>query len=153
MARSRFPYYIAGLAALAAAAPAQASRTDSAAAVADAKWGVPCGGTQVLVRRGDLTDPRRLAEASYEWPAGSENQPADFYNCTITFRWGYISDASFCTAVVHERGHLAGWRAAPGEEFVRADGTRDVMHSARTRSVMYPEQKRVWPGCRHGWQT
>lgn len=152
MARSsRFPFYIAGLAALAAAAPAQASRSDDARAVSDAKWGAPCGGTQVTVARGDLPsapgENRRLANASYQWTGHADNAPS-YRNCKITFRRGKIATPQFCSGRVHEGGHLAGWRARPGQEYVREDGTLDRHHSANRRSIMFPRYVRPYAGCR-----
>ncbi len=44
-----------------------------------------------------------------------------------------------CRVLLHGYHHLAGYRAKPGNEFVRPDGTLDDYHSRNPRSIMHPD--------------
>lgn len=122
-------------------------RVLAAELIAKKVWGPVCGGQPITVRRANLPQGR-LARASYRFSADGAEQPARYFDCVIEVRGGRVPWRRFCTAIVHEIGHLAGWRARPGEEYVRPDGTRDRFHSGSRRSVMYPEFVRAYPRCR-----
>lgn len=122
-------------------------RVAAAENIAEAAWGQVCGGAPVDVHRGDVPEGA-LARARYRFPSGSNDQADRYFNCEITLKRGTIPWGKFCTALVHEYGHLAGWRARSGEEFVRGDGTKDRYHARSRRSIMYPHFEHVFSGCR-----
>lgn len=112
-------------------------RIQLALLIAERKWGPACGG-QVTVRRAELP-AGRLAQASYRFPFGAADDPAAYFGCVIEIRGGRVPWRRFCWAVaLHEYGHLAGWRAPPGQQVVWPDGTNDAHHSRNPRSVMFP---------------
>ncbi len=122
---------------LAAPAGAQFNRVAAAKAVANRVWRSPCNG-QVTTRRGVL-DASVAANAYYS--LGQPGQP--YTDCVVTFNavlyaHGRANYQAFCSTLLHEWGHLAGYRAPPGQEAIRADGTLDPFHSRDPRSVMFP---------------
>lgn len=97
-------------------------RIDRATAIAGVVWGpAPCG--DVSLRWGPLP-PEVDAVAHIEACAVE-------FNTTRSARtW-----PEFCTTMIHEWGHLAGYRHPEGLR--RADGTVDHLHSPNARSVMH----------------
>lgn len=47
-------------------------------------------------------------------------------------------------------GHAHGWRAPPGEEYVRPDGTLDPLHSNDPMNIMWPFEIDYWAPCANG---
>lgn len=141
-------FLCAGTMALVQSAAAGPDRVQAALAIAERYWGPLCCTGGVTVTRGDLSDGVR-AHASYDYPPGGEDDPSRYYHRRITVRRGHIAWKYFCTAIVHEAGHLAGWRAERGQEYVRADGTADRLHSNDPFNVMYPRLAHIFPAC-HG---
>lgn len=138
-----------GVALLAAStATAGPERVAEAQRIAEQQWGVPCGGAEVTVTRGNV----RGANASWQHPFHAPDDTRSYYNCTITFRRGHIPWGEFCTVFNHEWLHLMAWRAKSGKEYIgqRKDGTRyaDRLHSRNPRSVMFPRFVRVHHSCK-----
>jgi hypothetical protein len=120
-------------AALILAAPAQAhhsptSRVHDDRHIAATFWGpTVCGGQDVMtvpITRADLPTPT-IGLAFTD-------------TCSIEVADIKWSSQELCDVLVHEFGHLAGWRAPEGQEFIRPDGTPDYAHSADPHNVMYP---------------
>jgi hypothetical protein len=128
-------------------APAGLDRVVAAEAIAKAKFGSICNNQPITIRRGALP-PGRLARASWQYMADGPDDPGTYFDCVITLAHGHFPWPRFCTVVAHEVGHLAGYRAPAGQEFVRPDGTLDRFHSRNERSLMYPRFVAVWPPCR-----
>jgi hypothetical protein len=118
-----------------------ADRTTIAKAIAVARWGNVCAGQAIGVSRG-LTDGA-MARSYYSFNGLLPDDGSKYRNCSIKFRNGTIAWPEFCTAIVHEYGHLAGWRPAPGTAF-----PGDPFHSGNPNSVMYPNYVLPWPKCR-----
>lgn len=131
---------------------AGADRVKEMQAIATAKWGPVCGGQPVQVIRGRLPKDT-LAHATWRFPLATPDDPSTYSDCKITYRAGHISWPVFCSAGVHEYGHLAHWRAKPGREYVHVDAqgreTHDFAHSADPASIMHPTQETIWPACRN----
>lgn len=90
---------------------AHAWRVERAQSIAEVVWHNPCNGTARLVQSVDIDG---YAEA-------------DIDRCVVYVLRG-APWLDFCTAVLHEYGHLAGFR----------DPTNwDPMHSGNPRSVMF----------------
>ena len=131
-------------AALPATAGAAPDRVAAAVAIAEQKWGPVCQGATVPVLRADIA---ALAYAEYRFVLGNDDNRAAYFDCRILFKRGRIPWPKFCTAMVHEYGHLAAWRAPLGGEAVRPDGTVDRKHSINPRKIMFPRYMRPWPRC------
>lgn len=135
----------------ASSANAASGRVALAQIIAQRTWGTVCDGVPVTVRHGTLP-PTVAARATYNYGNLGPDTASAFYNCRITISPGPISWNDFCTLYDHETGHLAGWRAAPGQAYMRqsADGSfrLDYTHSRNTRSLMYPVFIAVYRRCR-----
>jgi hypothetical protein len=128
------------------------SRVLAAQTVAYQKWGTVCGGSPVTVRHGAIPSDR-VAQATYNYGSLGPDNSAGYYNCRIvvglklTLVW-----SDFCTMLVHEYGHLAGWRAPLGQEYMRQapDGTFSIdhLHSRNPRSLMFARLINVYPRCK-----
>jgi len=114
------------------APPAHAGwRIDRARAVAAEVWNDPCA-SRVRVEWG-------IPLADYGARAWSYVEP----DCVVGFSIiEHLPWMHFCTAMVHEYGHLAGYTHPVG--VLQEDGTRDHTHSPYSDSVMFPELPRVW---------
>lgn len=55
--------------------------------------------------------------------------------------------AKLCRVIVHEFGHLAGWMAAPGEEFVDGSGRVDPEHHRSRWHLMSAGLIPFWRPC------
>ncbi len=130
----------AAIAALLIAAPAQAhhsptSRVHNARHVAAQIWGPSvCGDT--------MTVP--IVRAWLPPPIAARAFPD---RCVIELNIQPFTTFALCVVLVHEYGHLAGWRPPPGQAFIRPDGTVDAVHSRNPRSVMYPSTIARFPPC------
>jgi hypothetical protein len=96
-----------------------------AVASAEKRWGgTRCEGIELLYRRlgTDL-----IAEA--EWDP-SELDPTVYQHCSITFDTSLISFPHYCATLVHEYGHLAGFREEGGPDL--------GLHSRNRQNLMYP---------------
>ncbi len=109
-------------------------------------WGPVCGGQGVAITRSQLP-AGRLGYAQYSYRLGDENRPERYFDCQITLAPVAVRAAKLCTIVVHEFGHLSGWRARPGREYMSPDGELDAFHSANARSVMFPRYRRAFHRC------
>lgn len=137
------------MAALVVAAPAQAQVTAQSLEIAKTVWHNPCAEVGIQVKR-DLiyddqgkVDTRSLARAYVD----KDRETGRVTVCEITVSSLYrFSPAAFCAVAIHETGHLAGWRAPPGQEFIRLymDGSGGVYgvpeptHSNNPRKIMGP---------------
>lgn len=140
-------WILAVLAATLLTTPAEARLspvTQASKDIAMRVWVQPCGGV-VHIRRDYFADYRnggvdyRIAAMAF-----TDDGP-----CRIVINRALrFTPAALCTVVLHEVGHVAGYRAAPGTEFIYPDGTLDREHSANRRSVMFPFFRRVDPRCR-----
>ena len=135
------------VAALAWPAPSAATLSPITArskAIGEHVWNEPCwrwGG--VHIRRDYIDDGVDahsrvvLGEATVD-----RDSNGDVVACRVTINKRFVfSPGALCTIVVHELGHLAGYRAPEGEQFVwYANGARidDYDHSRSRDSVMYP---------------
>lgn len=127
-----------------AAARAAASPMDgpSLAVMQQAWGGSVCGGGPIRLLRVPME--RGRVGRSFVGPF-----PANDGHCFILINSRYrFSNSAYCHLIVHEGGHLAGWRAPKGTEAVTANGTLDPYHSRDPRSVMAPNPYYVTPGCR-----
>lgn len=97
-----------------------------AQAIARAVWHNPCNGAVDLAW--DVTDP------ALEGYVSLTDEP-----CTVHLRPGYASWGELCTTVIHEYGHVAGFRDMTN--------TDDVYHSRNPDSVMYPVYGGPDPRC------
>ncbi len=116
--------------------------------IAEQTWGEVCQGEPVPVQRADIPT---LGLAEFAHPPGMDGDRYRYTGCRILLRRGRISWPKFCTTVVHEVGHLAAWRARPGEEFVQTfpDGRRvpDPSHSRNPHKVMHPSYTKPFRKC------
>ena len=114
---------------ISAEANADTKRVQKAQAIAVEKWGNICDG-QVKVYRAELEDGR-IAEAG---------------DCEVRFQKNMVLYwESFCTAMIHEYGHLFGY-TPPAKYFNPANPN----HSTDPRSVMFPYQTAWHPSCIRG---
>lgn len=131
---------LALLAALLIAAPAHAhlsptSRVHNARHVATQIWGpTVCGDTMAVP----------IVRVALPPPIAARAFPD---RCHIELNDQRWTTFALCVSLVHEIGHLADWRAAPGQAFIRPDGTIDDVHSRNPRSVMYPTIIAAFPPC------
>jgi hypothetical protein len=56
-----------------------------------------------------------------------------------------------CLLLQHEIGHDLGYRSAPGQEYVREDGTLDAYHSRDPNSIMTASTLPPTYGCMRRW--
>ncbi len=122
------------------------TRVEQARAIALERSGPVCQGAVVPIGRSDSV--RGLARASYKFPAGLPDDRAGYFDCTINFRPGRIPWPEFCSAMVHEYLHLAGWRAVEGKQFVSSEGVQDRHHSSDPKSIMFVRVERIYAQCR-----
>lgn len=136
-------FIIAGVAGV-ASSPASAApdRVAIAKAIATERWGAVCAGQPISIVRGLPAGDPATARSYYSFDGSQPDNGALYHNCSIHFRGGAISWPVFCTAVVHEYGHLAGWRPVIGQQF-----PGDRFHSGNINSVMYPHYVRPWAKC------
>lgn len=128
---------------------AQAQVTVQSLDIARVVWHDPCANVGIEVRRDRIygeqgvVDRNALGRAYVE----RDRETGQITRCEITISslWRF-SPAAFCAVTLHEAGHLAGWRAPPGQEFVRLymDGSGGVYgvaeptHSNNPRKIMGP---------------
>ncbi|MGI8624182.1 MAG: hypothetical protein ACR2NB_12025 [Solirubrobacteraceae bacterium] len=131
---------------LPAAASAQFNRTAAAKTVANRVWHTPCNG-HIATLRGYLAEPT-VANAAHETePPGQPYTGCVVTFDTLVFAAGLSSYDTFYSVLLHEVGHLAGYRAPAGQEAIRLDGTLDPLHTRNPKSVMYPSLDRDDPRC------
>lgn len=128
------------------------SRVLAAQAIAQQKWGTVCGTSPVTVRHG-VIPPDRVAQAAYNYGNLGPDNPLGYYACRITIGLNQVLPwSNFCTMLVHEYGHLAGWRAPKSQEYMRQapDGSFSIdhMHSRNPRSLMFARLINIYPRCR-----
>lgn len=104
-------------------------RTDVAEALALARWhGTHCNSK---IRVEFVSYGRGFSDvvADARWSAGDSST---YFDCRIVFNLDHvaISFVYFCAALMHEYGHLSGWREPHG-----LDGG---IHSRDPTSIMYP---------------
>jgi hypothetical protein len=96
--------------------------------IAQAKWGTPtCGQPQLLVRAPSAYEREYATSLNGRSPVAW----ADVDHCAIIVNPEYriYTAARRCHVIVHEWGHLAGYRDPAN--------TADPLHSRDPRSVMY----------------
>jgi hypothetical protein len=103
--------------------------------VATWRWGNVCDGN-VSIRKGPLKPPL------IAWASWSRDNGGKIIDCSITYsdsrHWEWWD---ICRATAHEFGHLEGWTAKPGHEFVWRDRHglhHDFGHSRKRSSLMWP---------------
>lgn len=114
------------------------------------RYGNPCGGEHIWIRRGGH-NPGSVGSARWSFkPDGTKTQ------CSVHFRYGRIPDDAFCTTGAHEWLHLAGYRPPPKYAFPKGqdEGPGGVAyhHSTNPDSLMFPTFSKIWRGCK-GWST
>lgn len=127
------------LVAFPAAADATSLATRRAVAVADTVWGKPCGGTHVTIRWGSIYADHK---GTAEWTGADgrymgDGPPELRTNCRVSIDTTFARENRkgedwplYCTAIVHEFGHLTGHD-----------------HSADPLDVMYPVMSVSSPRC------
>lgn len=125
-------------------APASAHHTTSRVHdirhVAANTWGPDvCGDTMTVAIIRVHLPPPTIGRAYPAW----NGRP-----CHIAINDQAWDTETLCIVLVHEYGHLAGWRAPPGQAYRRPNGTLDELHSRNPRSLMYPVVTAHYPPCR-----
>lgn len=131
-------------------APAQARlspATQLAKEIALTVWHNPCADVGIHIRR-DLiyndqgVDTTALGRAYVD----RDRETGQIVLCQITVsKLWWLSPAAMCGLLIHETGHLAGWRAPPGQEYIHlyADGNggvygvREPTHHRDPRKIMH----------------
>jgi hypothetical protein len=104
-----------------------------------------CGDTlRVPIMRGPMPNP---AWGAY---AHREGDFAPFTDCYIVVRDQSWTTEVLCRVIAHEFGHLAGYRAPEGQEYVSPDGVPDYDHARDPGNLMNPFTLPPWPPCENG---
>jgi hypothetical protein len=104
-----------------------------------------CGDTlTVPIMRGPMLQHEWVAYAHRE---GDAPQPGGCYIVVKDMPW---DTEELCRVLEHEYGHLSGYRAPEGQEYIRPDGTPDYQHSNDPRSLMWPFEIAFFAPCADG---
>ena len=104
-----------------------------------------CGDTMTVpIMRGPMLQPNWLAYAHHE------GDVVPFTDCRIVLKDRRWDTEYLCRVIEHEYGHLNGYRAAEGQEFIRPDGTPDYEHSNDPLNLMWPSVISSFAPCADG---
>ena len=104
-----------------------------------------CGNTlAVPIMRGPMINPAWVAYAHHE------GDTAPFTDCLIVVKDQQWDTERLCVVLQHEYGHLSGYRAPEGQQYIRPDGSADYDHSRDPRSLMWPFEISSYAPCENG---
>jgi hypothetical protein len=92
-----------------------------------------CGDTMTVpIMHGPMLQPLWAAYAHHE------DAPMPWSDCRIVLADMPWTTEYLCRVILHEYGHLSGYKAPEGKEYIRPDGTPDYDHSNDPQNLMWP---------------